>query len=289
MENTQHYMGDVGIGDYVLYFRNSDMSNILDYKKDIWEIIEIRHDYNTGEQVEIKNIAKESSFTTDIDNLIDIKHVLDAFKLEDVISKRSIMRWGTIKDANIMFPISTPIHPAIKNINKKFITYRPDGTVSTLDGKSKAYRNLYGKVNPCTEIKLDGTTECSLPYEEETGEVKMNMMSKVVDNNVNAAKAGAVISAGNTLNKVVKNTIRGQVPRKYRKIVDSAVGDVIVANLASFAVQNFAKTNYKARVATDAMMTSAMAEVLNSFNLDAMITDVLANVNLDEILDTTGE
>jgi hypothetical protein len=244
-----YYMGDVDVGDYVLYFRDGDTSRILDYKKDIWKVEEML----LSGSAEIRNIAKNSSFTTNINNLIDVKIILQKYKIEDIISKRSIAKWGTFKqDFGYKAVYEDP------NWDKEFVGY----------------------------IKED-----NLVYEDnfKTGEVKMNMMSKVIDNNVNAAKAGAVISAGNTLNKVVKNSIRSQVPRKYRKVVDSALGDVLVANVASFAVQNFAKTNYKALIATDAMMQAAMVEVLNSFNLDQMIADVLDKVNLDEILDTTGE
>ena len=111
------------------------------------------------------------------------------------------------------------------------------------------------------------------------------MMNRLVNDNMNAAKTGAVLSAGTTLNRVVKDAVRNQVPRKYRKLLDTPFADIVVANVANVAVQNFAKTNRKAQVATNAMMEAAMVEFMNSFNLDKIISDTLQNVNLDDLID----
>ena len=55
--------------------------------------------------------------------------------------------------------------------------------------------------------------------------------------------------------------------------------------MASFAVQNFAQSNYKARVATDAMMQAAMQDFLKSFNIEQIIAEVLDTVNINNLVE----
>ena len=296
------YMGAVEVGDYVLYFRNADTTNIKDYKKDIWKVEEIipATDISLYSNVEIKNITRNSSFTTSINNLIQVNKLLLEYNLEDIVAKRSIAKW---RDTGVKIEYTDNSGFSDPTCYKRIIGTDKEGkpifnktpyedAFSIKGGTFKGSPYWEKNKNACAEIRLDGADAIryGIIYEDkQSGDDEMNMINSVVSNNVDAAKAGAVISAGNTLNKVVKNSVRGQVPRKYRKILDSPVGDVVVANVASFAVQNFAKTNKKARVAANAMMQAAMVEVLNSFNLDQMIADVLANANFDEILDTTGQ
>lgn len=243
LDELTDYIGEVVIGDYVVYAKNGDFSQLGEYKKDIWEVTDL---VVTRDEdfVVIKNISKTGTdFKTYKSNVLDVAVLRSATnEWREYFSKRSLLVYDRL------FGNETKQEPEVRKWSGG-ITIEPT----------------------------------------KSGEDDMNMINKVVQSNVGAAKAGAVISAGNTLNKVVKNSVRSQVPRKYRKILDSPAGDFVIANVASFAVQNFAKTNYKARTATDAMMQAAMIEVMNSFNLDQMINDVLANANFDEILDTTGQ
>lgn len=119
-------------------------------------------------------------------------------------------------------------------------------------------------------------------------EPKMNSMIKRIGaQNTEAAKTGALIVAGKTLNGVVKDKIRGQVPRKYRKLVDHALADIVIANVANVAVQNFAMKNDKAQVAVNAMMEAAMIDFFSSFNIEKIISDVIATVNIEDLIPST--
>jgi len=121
-------------------------------------------------------------------------------------------------------------------------------------------------------------------------ERKENIMNKItlngtVQRNTSAAKDAALIVAGGTLNAIIADKVKGQLPRKYRKLAEHPLADVVIANIASFAVQNFANTNYKARVAADAMMNAAMVEFMQSFNIEKMIAEVLSNVDISDLID----
>lgn len=245
LERVQDYLGEIAVGDLVIYAKNGDFSNLGSYKKDIWEVISVnvRGDKST----EIKNISKsDSSFKTFAKNLLDVD-ILSAVddNWTNYISSRSMIVYNR-RQGNKTYTADTPYAASARDLRE----------------------------NEKLERK----------YNNQTGEVKMNVVNKVIDNNVSAARAGAVISAGNTINKVVKKAVRGQVPRKYRRVIDSPFGDVLVANIASVAVQMGASTNYKAKVATEAMMQASMVEFMNSFNLDQMITDVLDQVNIKDLM-----
>jgi hypothetical protein len=251
-ENTismiNKYTGSVYKNDYVIYAKNGDFATIGSYKKDIWQIIGIK-----GNDCEIKNISKvETTFTTNRLNLVNIDIVMDVVNdWKEYISTRSVVAYDKLM-AQIEY----------KNPCSEVFLDKPDSTY-------KDYKNHKFDTSKYTTIK--------------SGED--NMMNRLINDNMNAAKNGAVLSAGNTLNKVVKDAIRGQVPRKYRKLMDTPVADIVVANVANVAVQNFAKNNRKAQVATSAMMEAAMVSFMNSFNLDKIISDTLKNVNLDDLLD----
>lgn len=66
-----------------------------------------------------------------------------------------------------------------------------------------------------------------------------------------------------------------------RGYADSALAPVIAANLISFAVTSFASDNNKAVWVADAMMVAAMSEFMENFNVDKMLAEVLATVDVE--------
>ena len=262
------YIGEVAENDLVVYAKDGDFSMLGDYKKDIWKVNSI--EYNDEKTfVNISNISKiGTEFNTYASNLLDIVVLKDVDK--DWKKYFSIRSLGALSRQNLNIIKDRPFIEETKT---------NDHIVDAI-----RYGTLYDKVEGSTVTREWGTP--SEYISKPTGEV--TMMNKLINSNMNAAKTGAVLSAGNTLNKVVKDAIRGQVPRKYRGLLNTAVADIVVANVANVAVQNFAKGNYKAKVAANAMMEAAMVEFMNSFNLDQIISDTLKNVNLDDFVDTTG-
>jgi len=113
------------------------------------------------------------------------------------------------------------------------------------------------------------------------------ILDKVVKENSTAAKQGALFVTGKTLNNVVKDMIRSKIPMVYRGFLDSPLSDIAVANIANFAVDNFAPSNDKARLASKAMMVAAMTSAIESLNIEAIIKDVLGTVDLSDIVEAT--
>ena len=266
----EDYIGEVDVNYFVVYAKGGDFSTLGTYKKDIW-IVENTFRQNNDIYAEIKNISKDSKFKTLITNLLDVDVLRGRKEWQKYFSTRSLEAY------------------------RKYMGYNNYETEETYgwDKEVKVspihYKNTTGDVSTGSHKFDNGDEE---PYTatgtftfKTTGEV--TMMNKLINDNMDAAKTGAVLSAGNTLNKVVKDTVRGQVPHKYRKLLDTPMADIVIANVANVAVQNFSKTNRKANVATQAMMEAAMVQFMNSFNLDQIISDTLKNVNLDELLDTS--
>lgn len=180
-----------------------------------------------------------------------------------------------------------------KLLNIKYLEYCGLINSSYLNAESIAmYRSLIPQYNDKLDTLRYAVSEKSihdLKRVTKKGNHEMaNTVNKLVNKNAEAARQGALLAAGKTLNGVIKNKVVDQLPRKYRGLGNHALADVVIANIASFAVQNFASGNYKAQVATDAMMEAAMAEFFSSFNLEAIVSDALSTVNIDEFVNTTG-
>lgn len=110
---------------------------------------------------------------------------------------------------------------------------------------------------------------------------KNQMIDRTVTANTNAAKVAATLTAGRTLNSVVAKKIVPQLPFYAKGYADTALGRVVIANIADFAVKQFMTGNDKANMATNAMMQAAMLELAETFDFEGIVEDVLSNVSLD--------
>ena len=132
--------------------------------------------------------------------------------------------------------------------------------------------------------KLAGTKKYNTTEEENTMAYSTkngNMVKRTTDANVSAAKVAATITAGKTLNALVANKITPQLPFMVKVYADTAIGRVVIANLADFSVKQFMGTNQKANMATEAMMQAAMLELADSFDLEGIVSELVDSVVLD--------
>jgi len=204
-----------------------------------------------GSAVRLENIANGDSFTTTLDKLMSV----------DILSG-----WGYI--------------------NSKYISNASLTAYEKYDDDESEYDDEWKTEYASENIRAYESTKPQTERKEKTTMNKITLNGQL-QRNTSAAKDAALIVAGGTLNTVIADKVKGQLPRKYRKLAEHPLADVVIANIASFAVQNFANTNYKARVAADAMMNAAMVEFMQSFNIEKMIADVLANVDISDLIDAT--
>lgn len=118
-----------------------------------------------------------------------------------------------------------------------------------------------------------------------TGEVKMSKVNTVVAANKSAAVSVAKIEAGRIAVKQAVKLVKPAVPMMARGYLETALGELVVANLFKFAVDNFAANNDKAQVVADAMLQGAMLGAIQSLNIEQMISDVLEKVDISKFTD----
>ncbi len=120
-----------------------------------------------------------------------------------------------------------------------------------------------------------------------TGEVKMKV-STIVTANKTAAVSVAKIEAGRIAVKQAVKLVKPAVPMMARGYLESALGELVVANVFKFAVDNFAQGNEKAQVVADAMLQGAMLGAIQSLNVEQMIADVLDKVDISKFTEVVN-
>lgn len=121
---------------------------------------------------------------------------------------------------------------------------------------------------------------------ESTTEKESKIMSKlanVVSVNKSAAISAARITGGKIAIKNITKLIAPKLPILMRGYADTAVGQLVIANVFKFAIENYAPQNKNAVLVADAMLEGSMIAVLEGFNVEQLIESVLKGVNLDAL------
>lgn len=126
-----------------------------------------------------------------------------------------------------------------------------------------------------------------------TGEVKManqnNKVTAIVTANKTAAQNAAKIEAGTIAINKLAALIAPKMPFGTSSYLKSPLGKVVLANVVNFAVQQYAANNPKAKIIGEAVMDAAALELVQSFNVGAMIDDLIGSVNLTGLVDEPAE
>lgn len=133
--------------------------------------------------------------------------------------------------------------------------------------------------------KTSNTNNAVTQNQNSTGEVKMTKVSNIVTANKSAAVSVAKIEAGRIAVKQAVKLVKPAVPMMARGYLETALGELAVANLFKFAVDNFAPNNNKAKVVADAMLEGAMLGAIQSLNVEQLINDVMDKVDISKFAD----
>lgn len=106
--------------------------------------------------------------------------------------------------------------------------------------------------------------------------------------NSDALKLSAKITIGNTLNDRVAAIVVPKLPMMVRgmALTNPEVTKAVLANIVSMTLINIAPTNQKAQLAAEAMVNSAMLNLVGSFNFEAMINEVIDGLDMSILGDT---
>lgn len=140
-------------------------------------------------------------------------------------------------------------------------------------------------VEPITETPAQAE---NLPKQETSkmANLKANLVTTAAANKTAAGQALA-LTVGKAGNKVVTSLIKPKLPIGTRGFADGFIGSLIAANLTAFAVNQFMPENKKAVVVTQAMLTAAMVQALDEFDIEGMLDDVMSKIKggkVDQLL-----
>lgn len=117
----------------------------------------------------------------------------------------------------------------------------------------------------------------------QTTENKGNIMSKVssiVAANKSAVVNAAKLEAGKIALTQITKVAAKKAPFMIKGYIDTPIGRVVIANLLSVAVDQYAPTNAKAKAVAGAAMEAAMLEMVQSFNIAEMIDEMVKGIDI---------
>ena len=141
--------------------------------------------------------------------------------------------------------------------------------------KPKKTKNIEAVDNTTINIKTQGT--------------KMNAIDKTkaittqaVEINKEAMKLAAKLEVGSIATKQIKDKIKLPFGTN-NKIKNHPLFDIALANVVGVALREVAPGNEKAQILSEAMIQSAAVEMVQSFNVNDMVNDLLKNIDLSKI------
>ena len=124
----------------------------------------------------------------------------------------------------------------------------------------------------------------------QTTENKGNIMSKVssiVAANKSAVVNAAKLEAGKIALTQITKVAAKKAPFMIKGYIDTPIGRVVIANLLSVAVDQYAPTNAKAKAVAGAAMEAAMLEMVQSFNIAEMIDEMVKGIDISTFTQST--
>lgn len=117
-----------------------------------------------------------------------------------------------------------------------------------------------------------------------------NMLDTVINTNRKAAKEAATLVATRKVSQVLTAKIKDVAPESVKPFVDTAIGAVVLANIAAIALSSagngLSSTNFRtATKIVDAMNVNAMTDVMTSFDLAGILEAILSMPEISDITD----
>lgn len=114
--------------------------------------------------------------------------------------------------------------------------------------------------------------------------VSNSKVSNVVSKNIDLGTSAAFLEAGRIANNQLSSIAGKKLPLVVRAYADTPVGRLIIANIALLAQEHFRPDDERLRKLATAMTVSAYQEVLQQFDVEAFIDDLLQNGTIKKAL-----
>ncbi|ULG01979.1 MAG: hypothetical protein [Enterobacteria phage RP5] len=222
--------------------------------------------YDTGAGLEVFTIENYEPYDKD---LYDVENFLDSFwrylsvgwnrSISDGYRLAAVMAFDD--DGNFLLP--SEVYP-----------YVYDGDI-----ESAGFSFWKEEDQP-----IDNTEKHAVNSNAQTTENKgKNTMTKIA--NIVAANKSAVVNAAKleagkiALTQITKVAAK-KAPFMIKGYIDTPIGRVVIANLLSVAVDQYAPSNQKAKAVAGAAMEAAMLEMVQSFNIAEMIDEMVKGIDI---------
>lgn len=115
---------------------------------------------------------------------------------------------------------------------------------------------------------------------ENKGKNAMTKIANIVAANKSAVVNAAKLEAGKIALTQITKVAAKKAPFMIKGYIDTPIGRVVIANLLSVAVDQYAPSNQKAKAVADAAMEAAMLEMVQSFNIAEMIDEMVKGIDI---------
>lgn len=140
-----------------------------------------------------------------------------------------------------------------------------------------------------TSTKPKPDVQLEAPKKMATTPKSTTKAALLIEKNKQAAITAAKIEAGTIAVNRITALIKPKLPMMLRGYAETPAARIVIANLFSLAVQQYAADNEKAVIISDAMMQGAMLEFVKSFNIEAALEQVVKGVDFTKLTTATEE
>lgn len=123
-------------------------------------------------------------------------------------------------------------------------------------------------------------------FTKEQFQMATTKVSNIVSKNVDLGTSAAFLEAGRIANKQLSGVAGKKLPIMVRAYADTPLGRLILANIALLAQEHFRPDDTRLQKLANAMTVSAYQEVLQQFDIEQFIDDLLSNATIKKALKT---
>ncbi|ECP6930456.1 hypothetical protein FUV06_17550 [Salmonella enterica] len=234
--------------------------------------------YDAGAGLEVFSIE---NYEANPNDLYDVENFLDSFwrylsvgwnrSIGDGYRLAAVMAFDD--DGNFLLP--SEIYPYVYDgdIESAGFSFWKEGD-QPIDNTEKH------AVNSNTQNVNTQTTE-------NKGKNTMTKIANIVAANKSAVVNAAKLEAGKIALTQITKVAAKKAPFMIKGYIDTPIGRVVIANLLSVAVDQYAPTNQKAKAVAGAAMEAAMLEMVQSFNIAEMIDEMVKGIDISTFTTST--
>lgn len=229
--------------------------------------------YDTGAGLEVFSIE---NYEANPNDLYDVENFLDSFwrylsvgwnrSIGDGYRLAAVMAFDD--DGNFLLP--SEIYP-----------YVYDGDIES------AGFSFWKEENQPIDNTEKHTVNSNTQITENKGKNAMTKIANIVAANKSAVVNAAKLEAGKIALTQITKVAAKKAPFMIKGYIDTPIGRVVIANLLSVAVDQYAPSNQKAKAVASAAMEAAMLEMVQSFNIAEMIDEMVKGIDISTFTTNT--